>query len=64
MAVYTMGMFLGIGVMQWLTGAVASVAKHQGVDPFMAVLATIAAALLAGGVSFALLPAPASARKF
>ena len=58
MAVYTMAMFLGIGVMQWATGAVASLARLHAVDPFTAVLGTIAVLLGAGVVAFALLPAP------
>ena len=59
MAVYTMAMFLGIGVMQWLTGAVASIAGRHGFDPFTAVLGTIAALLLLGALAFVTLPAPA-----
>ncbi|GAC1433260.1 MAG: MFS transporter [Burkholderiaceae bacterium] len=58
-AVYTMAMFLGIGVMQWLTGAVASVAGTRGVDPFTAVLGAIAALLVLGAIAFVRLPAPA-----
>ena len=58
MAVYTMAMFLGIGVMQWLTGAVASLASHRGVDPYAAVLSAIAALLLLGALAFVVLPAP------
>ncbi len=58
MAVFTMAMFLGVALMQWLTGLVASMAKAHGVDPFIAVLATIAALLAAGTVAFAWLPAP------
>ena len=59
MAVYTMAMFLGIGVMQWLTGAVASLAGRNGIDPFTAVLGSIAALLMLGVVAFVLLPMPA-----
>jgi predicted MFS family arabinose efflux permease len=58
MALYTMAMFLGIGVMQWATGAVATLARQQGIDPYTAVLLAISAALLLGAAGFAFLPAP------
>jgi predicted MFS family arabinose efflux permease len=61
MAVFTMAMFLGVALMQWLTGLVASIAKAHGVDPFIAVLATIAVLLAAGTLAFALLPGPPKA---
>ena len=60
MAVYTMAMFLGIGAMQWATGAVASVAAAHGVEPFTAVLAAIAVLLALGLTAFRFLPAPAA----
>jgi predicted MFS family arabinose efflux permease len=60
MAIFTMAMFLGVAVMQWLTGTVASTATAHGIDPFMAVLATIAALLILGALAFGLLPKPAS----
>lgn len=59
MSVLTMAMFLGVAVMQWLTGAVASAATAHGLDPFLAVLATIAALLLLGALAFRVLPKPA-----
>jgi MFS family permease len=58
MALFTMAMFLGVALMQWLTGLVASVASAHGVDAFMAVLGAIAALLVAGTLAFALLPVP------
>lgn len=58
MAVFTMAMFLGVAVMQWFTGVVASVATAHGADPFLAVLLTIAALLVAGAAAFRWLPAP------
>lgn len=58
MAVFTMAMFLGVAVMQWFTGVVASAAAAHGVNPFSAVLAAIAALLLLGVTAFAALPAP------
>ncbi|MDM0111795.1 MFS transporter [Variovorax sp. J22R133] len=61
MALFTMAMFLGVAVMQWFTGAVASLAHAHGVDAFAAVLGTIAALLAAGAAGFAWLPKPAQA---
>jgi predicted MFS family arabinose efflux permease len=61
MAVFTMAMFLGVALMQWLTGVAASVAQSQGIEPYTAVLATIAALLVAGCAAFAWLPAPPGA---
>ena len=58
MAVFTMAMFLGVALMQWLTGVAASVAAAMGIEPFKAVLATIAALLVAGAAAFAWLPKP------
>jgi len=60
MSIFTMAMFLGVAVMQWLTGTVASTATALGVDPFLAVLATIAALLAFGALAFSVLPKPAS----
>lgn len=59
MAVFTMAMFMGVAAMQWLTGIVASVASSYGVEPFTAVLASIAVLLAAGALAFTLLPGPA-----
>ena len=61
MAAFTMAMFLGIAAMQWLTGVAASSAAAYGIDPFTAVLASIAVLLTAGAVAFVLLPGPARA---
>lgn len=58
MAVFTMAMFLGVAVMQWFTGAVASLASAHGVDPFLSVLLTIAGLLLTGAGAFVFLPKP------
>jgi len=58
MAVFTMSMFMGIAAMQWLTGVAASLATAHGVEPFTAVLGSIAALLALGAISFALLPQP------
>lgn len=61
MALFTMAMFLGVAVMQWFTGVVASAAAAHHVDPFLAVLLTIAALLAAGAAAFAGLPRPPGA---
>ncbi len=58
MAVFTMAMFLGVALMQWLTGIVASVAPAYGMEPFTAVLLSIAALLLGGALAFTVLPGP------
>lgn len=58
MAVFTMAMFMGVALMQWLTGVVAFAASAHGIEPFTAVLATIAAMLGAGALAFTVLPAP------
>jgi predicted MFS family arabinose efflux permease len=58
MAVFTMTMFLGIALMQWVTGVAASVAQAHQADPFAAVLFTVAALVCAGALAFAWLPAP------
>ncbi len=58
MAVFTMAMFLGVALMQWLTGVVASAATAHGSEPYAAVMGTIAAALVAGALAFACLPGP------
>ena len=59
LAVFTMAMFLGVAVMQWFTGFVASLATEHGVEPFTAVLSSIAALLVAGALAYSVLPAPA-----
>jgi predicted MFS family arabinose efflux permease len=58
MAVFTMAMFLGVALMQWVTGVVASIAHARQADTFAAVLLAIAGLLAAGALAFALLPAP------
>jgi MFS family permease len=56
LALFTMSMFLGVAVMQWFTGLVASMAKAQGADTYAAVLLTIASLLAVGALAFAWLP--------
>ena len=62
MAVFTMALFLGVALMQWVTGVAASLAAARGADPYTAVMLTIAGMLAAGALAFRLLPAPASVR--
>ena len=58
LALFTMAMFLGVAMMQGLTGLVASVAAAHAADPFMAVLGTIALLLAVGALAFVWLPKP------
>lgn len=58
MAVFTMALFLGVALMQWVTGLAASVAAAHGGDPYVAVMLTIAAMLVIGALAFRCLPAP------
>ena len=58
MAVFTMALFLGVALMQWVTGVAASIAAAQGADPYVAVMLTIAAMLGVGALAFRLLPSP------
>lgn len=59
MAVFTMSMFLGVALMQWVTGVAASMVFARGADPYVAVMLTIAAMLVGSVLAFRLLPAPA-----
>jgi predicted MFS family arabinose efflux permease len=63
MAVFTMAMFLGVALMQWLTGLAASAASALRIEPYAAVLGSIAGFLLLGALAFRLLPGPVSAGK-
>jgi hypothetical protein len=58
MAVFTMAMFLGVAIMQWLTGLVASAATPLGIETYTAVFGAIACFLLLGAALFRFLPAP------
>jgi len=60
LSVFTMAMFLGVATMQWFTGVVASMAAERGMEPFTAVLASIAALLALGALAFVALPGPPS----
>lgn len=61
LSVFTMAMFLGVALMQWGTGWVASRAPDWGLESFTAVLLAIALALLLGAVAYRRLPQPAGA---
>ena len=58
MSVFTMALFLGVALMQWITGVAASTAKAQGAEPYAVVMFTIAGMLALGAVAFRWLPAP------
>lgn len=55
---FTMSMFLGVALMQALTGWVAKRAVEAGLAPYPAVFLTVAALLLLGALGFACLPKP------
>ncbi|RYF18932.1 MAG: MFS transporter [Comamonadaceae bacterium] len=59
MAVFTMAMFLGVALMQWLTGLAASAAAVLGVETYTAVFAAIAFFLVLGTCFYRFLPGPA-----
>ena len=58
MAVFTMAMFLGVALMQWLTGVAASAAAVLGIETYTAVFGAIAFFLLLGMALFRFLPSP------
>jgi nitrate/nitrite transporter NarK len=58
MAVFTMALFLGVALMQWITGLVATLAPRLQLDTYAAVLGAIAVLLVAATLAFRLLPAP------
>ena len=58
MALFTMSMFLGVALMQWVTGVIATQAQAMGIDPFLAVFMAIGAMLALGALCFVWLPKP------
>ncbi|MDD0837724.1 MFS transporter [Curvibacter sp. HBC61] len=62
MALYTMAMFLGIALMQWVTGWSATWAQAHGWEVYQAVNLTVLLMLLIGALLFRMLPAPDAAR--
>jgi len=63
MAVFTMAMFLGVALMQWLTGLAATVAAALRIETYAAVLGAIAGFLVLGAAAFRWLPGPRPASK-
>lgn len=57
LSLYTMAMFLGVAFMQSLTGTVAAWADGQGLEPYRAVMLTIASWLVLASGAFRWLPA-------
>ena len=58
MAVFTMAMFLGVALVQWLTGQVAGLAVAHRVEPYAWVLGCLGLLLVAGAAAFRWMPAP------
>ncbi|WP_338798888.1 MFS transporter [Acidovorax sp. DW039] len=58
MSLFTMAMFLGVALMQWITGMAATTAPGWGWEPYTAVLLTIAGLLAAAAAAFRWLPGP------
>ena len=56
LSLFTMVMFLGVAVVQWLTGTVAAMAIERGMDPYRAVLLFIALLLVLGALALKVLP--------
>lgn len=56
LSLLTMAMFLGVSLMQSLSGMAASLAPRLGVEPYTAALLTMSALLLAGAFTFWKLP--------
>lgn len=62
LSVFTMAMFMGIALMQWGSGWVATQAVARGGEPFGAALLFVAAALALGAAAYRWLPQPAAQR--
>ena len=60
LSVFTMAMFIGVALVQWGSGWVASQAAARGADPFAAALLAVAAMLALGALSYRVLPQPRS----
>jgi predicted MFS family arabinose efflux permease len=56
LAIFTMSMFLGVAIVQWLTGMVAGFVIERGHQPLFAVHATLAFLLVAASAAFLALP--------
>lgn len=58
LSVFTMAMFIGVALVQWGSGWVASQAAARGADPFAAALLAVGAMLALGALAYRLLPQP------
>ena len=56
LSIYTMAMFLGAAIMQWLSGIVAGYAERQGAEIYPYVNGTVATLLLLGCLAYRFLP--------
>jgi MFS family permease len=63
MAVFNTAVFSGVALMQWITGAAASIAGQHGTDPFVAAFATVSGLLAMAALGFLVLPWPPGMRK-
>lgn len=57
LSLFTMSMFLGVALMQWLTGVIAACAVRQGWEAYTAVALTIAVWLALASTAYRWLPA-------
>lgn len=62
LAIFTMAMFLGVAIVQWLTGLVAGFVIARGHEPLFAVHATLALLLVLASAAFVALPRAATNR--
>jgi predicted MFS family arabinose efflux permease len=58
LSVFTMAMFIGVALVQWGSGWVASQAAARGADPFAAALLAVGGMLALGALGYRLLPQP------
>jgi predicted MFS family arabinose efflux permease len=58
LSLFTMAMFLGVALMQWITGLAASIAAELGLPAYAVVFASIGLLLALGALGFARLPQP------
>ena len=56
LSVYTMAMFLGVALMQWLSGIVAAYAQSRGAEVYEYVMFFVASMLMLGCLAFRFLP--------
>jgi predicted MFS family arabinose efflux permease len=62
LSVFNMSMFVGVALMQWISGVTATLATRHGFDVPTSVFLVIAALLVAGTLAFVLLPWPPDAK--